>query len=35
MDNIYVSGSTHKSVEDLKNLINKAHDTNVEQQYME
>jgi len=35
MDNTYVSGSTHKSVEQLKGLINRAHETNVEQQYME
>lgn len=35
MDNIYVSGSTHKSVEQLKGLINRAHETEVEQQYME
>lgn len=31
MDSIYVSGSSHKSVEQLKGLINRAHETNVEQ----
>lgn len=35
MDNTYVSGSTHKAVEDLEGLIKKAHDTQVSSQYLE